>query len=185
MAKQVFWKNLMSSEYDGSKLVNGKFYNAEDDAAEIHDGALVVLGDLEESTIYTGVKEYNTRKITAPVEVTDDVAIVDISNVTAGDIAGVTYRDGIKGTELVVAAGKPSRVRKLAKGDTFWVASGNFVSKPTEGKYAVPTANSTLFTPVSDKAVSGTCFKVEYSKPLVEGAVNTDTMYLCTVVAIA
>ena len=73
MAKQVFWKNLMSSEYDGSKLVNGKFYNAESNAAEIHDGALVVLGDLEESTIYTGVKEYNTRKITAPVEATDDV----------------------------------------------------------------------------------------------------------------
>lgn len=185
MAKQVFWRNLMSSEFDGAKLVGGKFYNEADEASDIHDGAIVVVGDLEDSVIYDGVKEYNVRKITAPESETDDIAIVDVSNVTAGEIAGVTYRDGIKGTGLIVEAKKPARVRRVEKGDTFWLATGNFESEPVIGQYAVPTAGSTLLTPSADKVVGATCVKIEYSKPLIEGAVNTDTMYLCTVVSVA
>ena len=185
MAKQVFWRNLMSSEFDGAKLVGGKFYNDADEAAVIHDGAIVAVGDLEDSVIYDGVKEYNVRKITAPASATDEVAIVDVSNVTAGEISGVTYRDGIKGTGLVVEAKKPARVRRVEKGDTFWLATGNFTAEPVVGQYAIPTADSTLLTPVADKAASGTCVKVEYSKPSIEGVINTDVMYLCTVVTVA
>ena len=107
----------MSSEFDGSKLITAKFY--EDNAyAEIHDGALAVIGDLDDSTVYPSVKDFNVRKITKPTALTDKVAIVDISDVTNGQIAGVTYRDGMKGTGLVSPAGGQVRVRGLEIGDT-------------------------------------------------------------------
>ena len=184
MAKKVFWKNLMSSEFDGSKLITGKFY--EDAAyAEIHDGALVVIGDLDDSTVYPSVKDFNVRKITKPTALTDKVAIVDISDVTNGQIAGVTYRDGIKGTDLVSPAGKQVRVRRLAIGDTFWLASGNFASAPTVGKYATVKPNSTLFDAATEITDGQSTVKIEATSKLIEGAVNTDDKYFCTGVALA
>lgn len=184
MAKKVFWRNLMSSEFDGSKLVTGKFYD-NDEYAEIHDGAIVTIGDLDDSTVYTGMKDFNVRKIEKPAASTDVVGIVDISDVTSGQIAGVTYREGIKGTDLVSPAGKQVRVRRLAIGDTFWLASGNFSAAPTEGKYAEVQADSTLLKPADSVTAATTTVKIEMKQNLIEGAVNTDEKYFCTVVALA
>ena len=47
MAKKIFWKNRMASEDVGSLLVSGRFYDGSNQTAEIHDGALVVIGNLE------------------------------------------------------------------------------------------------------------------------------------------
>ena len=184
MAKKVFWRNLMSSEFDGSKLVTGKYYD-NDVYAEIHDGAIVTIGDLDDSTVYTGMKDFNVRKIKKPAASTDVVGIVDISDVTSGQIAGVTYREGIKGTDLVSPAGKQVRVRRLAIGDTFWLASGNFSATPTEGKYAEVQAESTLLKPAETITAGTTTVKIEMKQNLIEGAVNTDEKYFCTVVALA
>ena len=93
MAKKYFWKHLMSSDYDGSKLVKGRFY-ADAAPAEVHDGAIVVVGGLEDHAVYTGMKDLDTRKITAPTAVTDSVAIVDLVNVSEGHIMGELYREG-------------------------------------------------------------------------------------------
>lgn len=184
MAKKYFWKHLMSSDYDGSKLVKGRFY-ANNAPAEVHDGAIVVVGGLEDHAVYTGMKDLDTRKITAPTAVTDPVAIVDLVNVSEGQIMGELYREGIKTVGLVAPAGRVVRVRKLAVGDTFFLATGNFIGTPEVGAYAIPTANSTLLT-IDDEVTAGALALVlEVALPLTEGTVNTDTKYLCRVEQIA
>ena len=180
MAKKYFWRYLMSSENVLTQLVSGRYY--EDGApAEIHDGALVVIGDLEDHAIYANIKDLDTHKITKPTAVTDKVAIVDLVNVSEGKIQGELYREGMKTAGLTVSAGIPVRVRRLVEGDKFYLATGNFVGDVVVGEYAIPTADSTLWTPASELVKDACGIKVLMEQPLVEGAVNTDTKYFCVV----
>lgn len=181
MAKKYFWRYLMNSENVLSNLVSGRFYDEDDATAEIHDGAVVVIGDLEDHAVYANIKDLDTHKITAPTAVTDKVAIVDLVNVSEGKIMGELYREGIKTAGLTVSAGIPVRVRRLVEGDKFFLASGNFTGEVTVGEYAIPTADSTLWTPASEKTANACGIKILMEKPLVEGAVNTDTLYFCIV----
>lgn len=178
---RMFQKNLMASEDVQSFLGSGVFYDGGSTAA-IHDGAAVVIGDLEDHAVYSGIKDINVRKITAPSAATDVVAIVDYTNRSEGDIMGNTYREGVQTAGLEAPAGKVVRYRILAKHDSFYLATGNFVGVPAEGKYAIPTANSTLWTVAEEATTDGVCLKIETKKPLTEGTVNTDTLYFCTVV---
>jgi hypothetical protein len=178
---KIFQKNLMASEDIQSFLGTGVFYDGEETAA-IHDGAAVVVGDIEAHSVYGNMKDVNVRKITAPEAATDKVAIVDYVNRSEGDIMGVTYREGIQTAGLVAPAGKQVRYRILAVGDSFWLGTDNFDGTPEEGKYAIPTAGDTIWTVASDKATEGVCLKIETTKPLTEGTVNTDKLYFCTVI---
>jgi len=171
----------MSSEYDGSKLISGFFYSDEN-ATEIADGSIVVVGDLINHNVFGTMKDMDNRKITAPTANTDSVAVVDYVGVAEGTIAGNLYRQGIKTAGLTCPANRPTRVRVLSVGDTFYTASGNFASAPTEGQYAIPTANGTVWTPVTSAATDKVCIKIEASKPLTQGQVNADTLYFCRVV---
>ena len=179
---KIFQKNLMASEDVQSFLGTGVFYNGEE-TAEIHDGAAVVVGDIEAHSVYANLKDVNVRKITAPEAETDVVAIVDYSNRSEGKIMDVTYREGIQTAGLIAPAGKQVRYRILAVGDSFYLGTDNFVGAPEVGKYAIPTAGNTIWTVTDAKSEKGTCLKIETTKPLTEGAVNTDTLYFCTVVA--
>ena len=181
MAKKYFWRYLMSSENVLTQLVSGRYYDENDALAEIHDGALVVIGDLEDHAIYSNIKDLDTHKITMPKAVTDKVAIVDLVNVSEGKIQGELYREGIKTVGLTVSAGIPVRVRRLVEGDKFYLATGYFSSDVTGGKSAIPTANSTLWTPASELTANACGIKILMEQPLVEGAVNTDTKYFCMV----
>lgn len=179
---QLFQKNLMASEDVKAMLGTGRYYEGAE-AAEIHDGALVVLGDLENHDVYANIKDINVRKITKPLAQTDDVVIVDYAGVSEGMINGVLYREGYKTAGLKAPAGEVVRYRRLQVGDSFWLAKGNFVAEPAEGQYAAPTANDTRFTAGAEKVEGALNVKIEATKPLTEGMVNTDTLYLCTVVA--
>lgn len=184
MAKKLFWKNQMASEDVNSYLVSGRFYDDSDKLAEIHDGAIVVIGDLEDHALYEGVKDLNVRKITAPENSTDAIAIVDIANVSEGEIKGVTYREGIKTTDMTQTAGVPVRVRIIKKIDSFNIGAGNIDGEPVVGEYLVPKAGSTLLAPSATKVEGTTCFKVEAKLPLTEGVIDTDFKYLCTAVSV-
>lgn len=184
MAKKLFWKNQMASEDVNSYLVSGRFYNDEDVPAEIHDGAIVVIGDLEDHALYDGIKDLNVRKITAPAAETDAIAIVDIVNVSEGDIKGVVYREGIKTTDMTQVAGVPVRVRIVKKIDSFNIGSGNIDGEPVVGEYLIPQAGSTLLAPSATKVEGVTCFKIEAKLPLTEGVIDTDVKYLCTAVSV-
>ena len=171
----------MSSEYDGSKLVSGYFY-ADDAQAAVEDGTLVVVGDVVDHSVFTGMYDFDNRKVTLPEATTDRVAVVDYVGVSEGMIGGNLYREGIKTAGLTCPAGRPTRVRVLEVGDTFFTASGNFDTTPSKGKFAIPTANSGVWTVVNEASDTETCIKIEGSKPLTQGTVDADTLYFCTVV---
>ena len=177
---KIFQKNLMASEDVQSYLGTGVFYNGENKAA-IHDGALVEIGDIEDHSMYEGLKDVNVRKITAPTEGTKRYAIVDYVGRSEGQIEGVTYREGIKTAGLEAPAGKEVRYRIMKEGDSFYLGTDNFIGSPADGKYAIPTANSTLWT-ITDMPGTGLAVKIETHKALTEGVVDTDTLYYCYVI---
>lgn len=185
MAKKLFWKNYMASEDVGSKLVHGKFYNDNDEQAPIFDGALVVIGDLEDHAYYAGVKDLNVRKIKFAEADTDEVAVIDLVERPHGDIMGVTYRQGIKTADMTEVAGIPVRVRIFDKFDSFNIGAGNINGEPVVGEYLIPEAGTGLWVPSATKVEGKTNVKVESQTALIEGVVDTDIKYLCTIVALA
>ena len=85
---ETFYQGLMASESVQSYVGSLKF-KANGDYAEIHDGALVVLGDLADSVSYDGTKDDNVYEAEAPKAVTDEVVIVDLAEISQGVIAGM------------------------------------------------------------------------------------------------
>jgi hypothetical protein len=180
MGKKLFWANNMASHDVNSLLIHGRFYDG-DAVAEIHDGAVVKVGNLEDHTLYDGLKDLNVRKVTAPETDADLVAVVDIVNRGEGYINGVLYREGVKTAGMTASAGTPVRVRILSAYDVFTVGAGNISGEATVGKYLIPAAGETVWA-VSDTYVAGvTNVYIEDENPLIEGVINTDTKYLCTV----
>lgn len=177
-----FRKALMASEDLKSFLVSGAYY-AGGVRATCPDGACVTIGALENHSLYSGLKDLNTRKITAPVADTDSVAFVDYVGVTQGTIQGVVYKEGIKGYGIPVPADTKTRVRIIFKNDTFWLGSSNFAATPVIGNVYIPTAGATTLTnSTGTVVVSGkTSIRVETSQNVTEGQVDTDVEYFCTV----
>lgn len=88
---KLFEKILMASEDVKSYLVSG--VNNTD--AEIPDGSLVVVGDLVDHDVYTGLKDYNDRDITlADANPTGIVGIVDYVNVEEVRVGNRVFRVG-------------------------------------------------------------------------------------------
>lgn len=185
---ETFYKALMASEDVKSYLGSTKFQDAAGEYADIHDGALVVLGDLAINNAYgADVKDDNVYLSKAPTADTDPVVIVDISEVSQGIIAGNNYKIGIKAVGLKQMAGFPARYRVPMKHDRFWISGDNFVSDPTIGKFAIPTANDTKLTP-SEEDASATkfCVKIIDKRDFtvgngLAGAGRTGNLYLCKV----
>lgn len=175
MAKN-FFASLMASEDVQSLIYRGVFYTGES-KAEVHDGALVVQGAMQDHDVYTGLKDPNSYAITAPTAATDPVHVVDYVDVSHGDIMGVNYREGVKTFGLTCPAGVGTRVRIPRKYDSAYFADGNFATAPSVGQYAIPTANSTLWTPASEAATDKTCIKIEFEKDVTEGMVNNGKEY--------
>lgn len=185
--KKMFQKNLMASEDVQSYLGTGRFYEADAEGelkeAAITDGALVEIGGIENHSVYTGIKDVNVRKITVPTDDTVRYGIVDYVGRSEGEINGVLYREGVKTAGLSANAGENVRYRIPKVEDTFYLATGNFVGTPGTGKYAIPTKNSVDWTISTSPATSGLCVLIETSKNLTEGAVDTDTLWFCTVIS--
>ena len=185
---------LMASESVQSYLVSVK-YKANGEYAEIHDGALVVLGELAPNDPYNvgmrngveinGYKDDNVYIATAPEAATDDVVIVDLAEVTQGPIAGNVYKMGIKLFGLVGEAGMPVRARIPMKHDKFWLSTDCFTGDVTVGQYAVPAAaGDTHFAPAATKPASGFCVAIEDSRDFVAGNTivgENGKLYLCRV----
>lgn len=91
---KIFQKILLAGEDVQSYTRSGRFYDADDKVAEVDDGAIVVMGDLDESAVYANTKDLNVRKLTAPAAVTDDVVIVDYVGTQSATVNGVVYKVG-------------------------------------------------------------------------------------------
>ena len=185
---QVFSKALMVSEDVQAYVGSTKFY-ADDAAAVIHDGAFVVLGDLDTNDVY-GTVDYNVYKSKAPAGNNDYVVVVDLAEIETGVYSSGTFKFGTKLTDLKCEAGFAARFRKLCKGDKFWLGEGNFVAAPGSNPYAMLTAGDTRLTATSEFPM-GDKFgvKIIATQDLTKGQIvaknadgNYEQLYLCEVV---
>lgn len=185
---KIFQKIQMASEDVKSLLKTGVYY-ASGNPAQIHDGAVVVVGDPLDHELYASMKDLNNRKLTAPVATTDKmVGFVDYVGVSQANVMDVTYRIGDKTAGVMPVVGEPVRVRIPMIGDEFWLGADNFTEGDAAvavGKYAVAKANDTVLEVKNDAPeTEGICVKVEDVKDLVLGQINDSKMYRCRVVAL-
>lgn len=184
---ETFYKALMASESVLSYLGSTKFQDGEDEYAEIHDGALVTLGNLAPNDPYnigdtSDMLDDNVYLSKAPAATTDPVVIVDIAGVSEGVIAGNNYKIGIKQVGLRGMPGYAVRYRIPMKHDRFWLSEDCFASAPTVGQYATATANSTKHTPAAAETGDGSyCVKIEDSRDFTVGNSAYGKLYLCRV----
>lgn len=176
MATKIFDVAEMVCEDVQAYVKSAKFCTGNDDApvyAQCDDGAFVTLGKLCADSTYAGMVDYNCKYAYAPTSdevALDDLWVVDIAEVGAGVIAGNTYRIGNKLVDLKVEAGYPSRVRKLKKGDMFWLGAGCFGAQaPTVGKYANLTASAVTLTAAETTTSGKVNFAIRASKPMTLG----------------
>lgn len=175
----TFAKIKMVSEDVTAYDITGKFMS-NSQLAEVEDGAFVVVGDLMKSTVYSG-KDYNVFEIKAPAAATDEVAVVDIADVSKGDVRGEAWRVGIRTDGLIAEAGQPVRVRILKKYDRFFLSDTGFKSAPTVGKFATIEANSTKLVPAGAETAGQFNVKIEAVKDFVLGQTVAGKMYYCRV----
>lgn len=192
MATKIFDVAEMVCEDVQAYVKSAKFCTGNDDApvyAQCDDGAFVTLGKLCADSTYAGMVDYNCKYAYAPTSdavALDDLWVVDIAEVGAGVIAGNTYRIGDKLVDLKVEAGYSSRVRKLKKGDMFWIGAGCFEATPTVDQFATLTENKVTLTPNASKQDSKVNFAIRASKPMtigttVPGAPTYEQEYLVEV----
>lgn len=175
----TFAKIKMVSEDVTAYDITGKFMS-NSQLAGVEDGAFVVVGDLMKSTAYSG-KDYNVFEIKAPAAATDEVAVVDIADVSKGDVRGEAWRVGIRTDGLVAEAGQPVRVRILKKYDRFFLSDAGFKSAPTVGKFATIEAENTKLVPAENKTEDQFNVKIEAVKDFVLGQTVAGKMYYCRV----
>ena len=178
----TFAKIKMMSEDVNSLLLTGKF-KANSQLARVEDGAIVVVCDLMDSTVYANNKDMNVFEIGAPAAAdTDEVAIVDIVDVSKGDVYGDAWRLGVRTDSLFAEPGQPVRVRILKKYDRFELSADGFKSEPTVGKYAIIEANGTKLVPSEDAPAAGKFgVKIEMAKDFVIGQTVAGKKYYCRV----
>ena len=177
----TFAKIKMMSEDVNSLLLTGKF-KANGQLARVEDGAIVVVGDLMDSTVYANTKDMNVFEIGAPAADTDEVAIVDIVDVSKGDVSGDAWRLGIRTDNLFAEPGQPVKVRILKKYDRFELSANGFKSEPAVGKYAVIEADCLKLVPSNDAPAAGKFgVKIEMAKDFVIGQTVAGKKYYCRV----
>ena len=169
----TFAKIKMMSEDVNSLLLTGKF-KANGQLARVEDGAIVVVGDLMDSTVYANNKDMNVFEIGAPAADTDEVA--------KGDVYGQAWREGVRTDSLFAEPGQPVRVRILKKYDRFELSADGFKSEPTVGKYAVIEASGTKLVPSEEAPAAGKFGgKIEMAKDFVIGQTVAGKKYYCRV----
>lgn len=146
------------------------------------DGAIVVLGNLYADPDFLENYEYDVYEMTTPNEPTDEIAIVDYSGIQEDDISGNRYKIGDKLYGLVVPAGTPTRIRRLALHDKFWLGDGNFSAKPVVGEYATAKKGSNLHVPMASMPKNGYVVKILSEESLTAGMMSVGTKYLCEVI---
>lgn len=175
MATKIFDVAEMVCEDVQAYVKSAKFCTGNDDApvyAQCDDGAFVTLGKPCADSTYADMVDYNCKYAYAPASdevALDDLWVIDIAEVGAGVIAGNTYRMGIKLVDLKVEAGYPVRVRKVKKGDMFWIGAGCFEAAPTVGKFANLTAGKVTLTAADNSAAGKVNFAIRASKPMTIG----------------
>lgn len=156
----LFKEGKMASNHLDTYLAGVKL------TAPVYDGTLVKLGNLIADTTYIaeGDYEYDAYEGTTGNATAD--AIVDLADISEGQIGGNTYKMGAKLHNLQAEAGKIVRARRLALHDKFWLGADNFTTEELTAKKIV----------VADYDIV-----VLVEKDLTVGTKSEGKMYLCEV----
>ena len=186
MAK-VFRTAKMMSESVQSYVISCQ-YQEDNKDAQIADGSFVKLGELKDDKTYVaaGDKDYNVYLASKPTAVTDEVVVIDYPGVSEGDIAGNSYRLGVKLFDLTAPAGRPVRARRLALHDRFWLGEGNFNGTPTVGNICGLEANQVTLKDSGGKEITPNQLnvKIHLGKDFNYGQSADGKLYLCEVVGL-
>ncbi len=175
--------NFFRAGKTASNILDSLLVNGKSDASVI-DGAIVVLGDLEQDSDYPGDCEYDTYEMHAPLAPTDEIALVDYAGIGEGNAMGNAYRLGSKLIGLEVPAGVPTRVRRLALHDKFWLGEGNFLSSPAVSGYAMAEKGSYLHKSTDSLPTNGYAIKIISAEDMAVGMSSFGKRYLCEVVSL-
>ena len=191
MPTKFFQPVRMESQFVDSKL-HGVIYQASSANAAVDDGALVVLGGFVNEPVYSSaftrangstlnVLDFNTRYATAPTAASgnENLCVIDLAEVPTATNGDLVYRIGVRTIGRTNAAGNVSRARKLVVDDVFKISEDNCSGALTVGQYAVPTANSTIFTASADgtEVTAGIYFQVINKETISQGVTGNVTAY--------
>lgn len=196
MANNMMAPVKMASSFDDSYL-HTVIYQANGEDAIIEDGALVVLGNMAPSTVYTEaytaavgaattVIDINTEYATAPEAATaTHVCVIDLANVPTATNGDKVYRIGVDVIGLTNAAGLWSRARELRVYDRFHIGSDNVEGDEelVVGQYVTATAGKTTYTAAAAAPPNGFYAQVVAKESITRGIGNPFTRYLLRVMA--
>ena len=176
----------MASDDVRTYLANAVVLDGNNAEIEAPDGGLVDLVALRADTTYsnTGL-QYDVYNAKAPTADYADLALIDYAGIQEGVIGGNAYRIGDKLYNLTVPAGRPTRVRRPALHDKFWLGSANFAAEPAIGDaYGI---NAGAFTHAKIAAAdvashTGYMIRIRIARELTTGMRSQGNMYLAEVV---
>ena len=150
MAHTVVNLDRMSGTEDSSQLLSVRFYDGNDDYADLDNGAIVKLGDLESRTVNgTTVYEREIRKATTPAGTESLSELALVAN------PELIYDESVRHPlgDYYNKAGEAIRAYRFHQNDGFSMTADGFSGSPARGKVVVLGA-STKPT-VKDSAGSG------------------------------
>lgn len=137
----------MSATTDGSLIVSGRFYDADDNKAEIDNGNIVHIGDYD-------TNEREVRKVTVPSAASKikNIGLV----VTPELIYDESTRHGLE--DFVNPVGSEITIMRFHENDIFSATAEAFDGTPAKGKFA--DIGTTTKLKVSDAESTATIGKI-------------------------
>lgn len=174
----TFKEGKMASNVLDTMLATG--FIVENETHDFYDGSLVALGDIIEG-------EYDAYHMTV-ADADHDVCILDLAEISEGDINDNIYRMGNKLYDLKLEKKVPGRVRRLALHDKYWIGSDNIVKGTEEGAPDIKVG--TTLIPAADgkhkTAAAATSFgaKIIAEREFTAGTKAIGKLYLVEVVSL-
>jgi hypothetical protein len=179
MANNFFQKEIMASE---SVLAYNRSLKYEVAATPTVATQGMIVKMTDPVTNIWGDNDLSTYKAVAPVADTDPIYILDILEspfITSGN---KTYRVGVELSNITAPADVAVRGRKPKLDDIFLIGADNFVSAPTVGEYAIPTAGDTKLTPSGSISTTKFCVEIKEAVTKSFGVSSSVSCYRCRVV---
>lgn len=154
MAYAIVRTDSMSGTTDFSMLVHGRYVGADDKYAEIENGSIVLVGDLEA----------NERESHKYLDIAEDTTIQQVALVAEPElIRDECHHKGI--ADYINVAGKCIRAYMLHKNDVFAVSADAFIgTAPTKGQaVSINSGKHKMVAGTGDLAI-GKCIDIEVKK---------------------
>lgn len=174
MANNFFQKEIMASESVNSFLRSVKYEVSTTPTVATQGMLVTVTTPITE--IYSTLSK-STFKCKAPAADTDPIHILDILESPFITSGSRTYRVGEELSNITAPADVAVRARKPIIDDTYIIGADNFISAPTVGQFAIPTAGNTVYTPSAGLVTTKHCVEILEAVTVSFGVSTSITAY--------